>query len=266
MSGFFGMFNYGKAGPGIDKDGPQKKTIFIFFETFFRNFWKFIPINFIYNVIGLFGITKGIASVGLTNVARNIARDKHSFGLSDFFDTIKANFKQSLIAGIINTIIYGVLIADMFLFWTFASNENVKYIGIGFLGLVFILFTFMTYFMWTLIITFDFKLSEVYKNSYKFAFLNIKNNLVCFVAMVVLYAVLAILFRIFIENFLGLVLVLLILILCVPAYKFLMIQYAVFPSIKKYIIDPYYKEHPEDDVEKRRSLGLDVEDNETETE
>ena len=45
MAGFFGLFNYEKAGPGIRKDAPKKKTFIVFFETYFRNFWKFIPIN-----------------------------------------------------------------------------------------------------------------------------------------------------------------------------------------------------------------------------
>ena len=32
----------------------------------------------------------------------------------------------------------------------------------------------------------------------------------------------------------------------------------VFPSIKKYIIDPYYAEHKGEDIEKRRALGLEI--------
>ena len=45
-----------------------------------------------------------------------------------------------------------------------------------------------------------------------------------------------------------------------PSFKFLLVQFCVFPSIKKYIIDPYYLEHPEDDIEKRRDLGIEVEE------
>ena len=45
-----------------------------------------------------------------------------------------------------------------------------------------------------------------------------------------------------------------------PGFKFLLIQFFTFGSIKKYIIDPYYEEHPDADIEKRRDLGLDVPD------
>ena len=45
-----------------------------------------------------------------------------------------------------------------------------------------------------------------------------------------------------------------------PAFRFLMIQYFTFPAIKKFIIDPYYEEHPDEDIDKRRDLGIEVEE------
>ena len=105
MAGFFGLFNYEKEGPGISKNAPKKKTFIVFFETFFRNFWKFITINLVYDLISVPVLTNGLASAGLTNVTRNIARDKHSFGLRDFFDTLKKKWKQALPAAIINTLV-----------------------------------------------------------------------------------------------------------------------------------------------------------------
>ena len=106
MAGFFGLFNYEKEGPGISKNAPKKKGFIVFFETFFRNFWKFIVINLVYGLISLPVLTNGLASAGLTNVTRNIARDKHSFGVSDLWDTVKKNWKQALPAGIIKLVIY----------------------------------------------------------------------------------------------------------------------------------------------------------------
>ncbi len=45
----FGLFNYSKEGPGISKNEPKKRTFVVFFETFFRNFWKFIPVSLVYS-------------------------------------------------------------------------------------------------------------------------------------------------------------------------------------------------------------------------
>ena len=100
MAGFFGLFDYSKEGPGISKNAPKKKAFFVFFETFFRNFWKFMLINVVYVLLCFPIVTHGMATAGITNVTRNIARDKHSFGISDFFETIRKNLKQSLAVGI----------------------------------------------------------------------------------------------------------------------------------------------------------------------
>jgi len=48
-------------------------------------------------------------------------------------------------------------------------------------------------------------------------------------------------------------------ILLYPAFNALLVQFCIFPSIKKFIIDPYYAEHPNEDIEKRRRLGLEIE-------
>ena len=167
---FFGLFNYNKEGPGISKDAPKKRTFIVFFETFLRNLWKFIPVN----LISLPLLTSGLASAGITNVARNTARDKHSFGLSDFFETIKKNWKQALLAGIINIFIYAILLFDMWFFYN--SEGTMAQIGMGMSFTMLFIFTVMNYFIWTLIITFKFNLKQVYKNSFKFVFINLKNN------------------------------------------------------------------------------------------
>ena len=260
MAGFFGLFNYEKEGPGISKNAPKKKTFIVFFETFFRNFWKFITINLVYGIISLPVLTNGLANAGITNVTRNIARDKHSFGLSDFFDTIKKNWKQSLIAGIINTIIYIVLGFDIFFFYNLEDN-TVASISLGVALSILIIFTMMQYYIWTLIITFKFKLSQIYKNSFKFVFINFKNSIFCLLSLVLVHAV-YVGIAILLKNFLIAVIVieLMLYLLTYPAFKFLMVQYYVFPSIKKYIIDPYYRDHPDEDIEKRKDLGIEVEE------
>jgi len=43
-----------------------------------------------------------------------------------------------------------------------------------------------------------------------------------------------------------------------PAFRYLLVQFFTFGSIKKHIIDPYYEQHPDADIEKRRDLGLEV--------
>ena len=254
MAGFFGLFNYEKEGPGIEKDGPKKKTFIVFFETFFRNFWKFIPLNLVYIAITLPVLTNGLANVGITNVARNTARDKHSFGLSDFFETIKKNFKQGLLAGIINTVILFLITFSVWFYYTGKGTFAVIGLGIS-LAMLFV-FTVINFYLWTLIITFKFTLKQAYKNSFKFVFINMLKNLLCLLIRILIIAVnVAIIFLSGRYWIFVLLIELLILALTYPCFNALLIQYCTFPAIKKYIIDPYYKEHPEEDLENRRSLG-----------
>lgn len=260
MAGFFGLFNYEKEGPGISKNAPKKKTFFIFFETFFRNFWKFITINLVYCIMCIPVVTNGLAAVGLTNVTRNTARDKHSFGLSDFFETIKKNWRQALPAGIINVVVYLLLIFDIYYFSALES-DIFSAIGTGILLSLFFIFTIMNFYIWTLMITFNFSLKQLYKNSFKFVFLNFKKNLICFfVPLLILGIFVGMIFLL--SNFFLIVLLIEIMILLItfPGFQFLLTQYCVFPAIQKFIIDPYYRDHPNEDIEKRRSLGLEVEE------
>ncbi len=256
MAGFFGLFNFEKEGPGIAKDAPKKKTAIVFFETFFRNFWKFITINLVYTILNVFVITSGLTSAGYTHVARNTARDKHSFGLSDFFETIKKNWKQALGAGIINTIATAVLVVDIIFFW--GQNTTVGTIGLGISFFVAFLFLIMNFYIWTLMITFNYKLSQIYRNSFRFVFINLKMNLLCGIILLLIYGVFIAITLVLSRFAVVPALMMILSVCCIPGFRFLLIQYCTFPAIKKYIIDPYYAEHPDDDIELRRNLGLEV--------
>ena len=267
MAGFFGLFNYEKEGPGIEKDAPKKKGFVVFFETFFRNFWKFITINLVYVLISVPVVTTGLTACGLTHVARNTARDKHSFGLSDFFETIKKNWKQSLIAGILNVAILFLLfwITNFYHAQYGETGNFIHLIGLGLSLSLTLIFLLMKFYLWTLIITFNLTLKQVYKNSFKFVFINFKGNLLCglcLLAVYALYVAIILLIPYFIVWTIAAVLA-----LCtLPAFRFLLIQYFVFPSIKKHMIDPYYEQHPDDDIELRRNLGLEIEETAPEAE
>lgn len=263
MAGLFGFINYEKEGPGIYKDGPKKHVFIVFFETFFRNFWKFIPINLVYCLFCLPVFTNGLANAGITNVTRNTARDKHSFGLPDFFETIKKNAKQAVIVGIINTFIYALAILNAWFYLT-STKEIMQIIGLGFSFAVLFVFTIMQYYIWTLMITFDFKIKQIYSNSFKFVFVNLWKNLIVFFTNVLLLAISVALVFIF-NNFIVLFIEFVLFVGVYPCFNALLVQFCTFPSIKKFIIDPYYQEHPDADLEKRRNLGLDIPEEEKTT-
>lgn len=262
--GFFSG-NYYKEGPGVKKNERQKKEFFTFFEIYIRNFWKLFGIGFIYSAISVLtlGIGNGLAKAGMTHVVRSMGRQKHSFGLSDFFDTIKKNWKQSLILGFVNVVLMAVLALDIWYFWGYISNTEelavTQILGLGVSLSLLIVVTFIKYYIWTMTITFSLTIKQMVKNAFHFSFLNVGRNILIAVVMGLVYAGLYTLATV---NG-GFFVIAAILLACVvPGFKMSLVHANVFPSIKKYIIDPYYAEHKGEDIEKRRALGLEIDDDE----
>lgn len=233
----------------------QKTSFFRFFELWFQNLWMLVPINFVHCVISMLLIPSGLAQAGIANVTRNLTRDKHSFGLSDYFDTIKANWKQSLIVGILNLLVTVLLCFGLLFYYN--SEGIFSDIALGFLLICFVIFSFMRYYMWTIIITFDLPVSKIYKNSFLLAFVNFKSNLFVGVIELALYAA-VILTVVWIPHFIVLFLGTILAVFILPGFTNLLIQFNTFPTIQKYMIDPYYEAHPDEDISLRRSLSLDV--------
>lgn len=255
--GLGGFFNYEKPGPGVSKDAPKKKMFFSFLEVWFRNFWKLCLVSLIYSLIGLFLIPCGLAEAGMANVCRNLARDKHSFGLSDFFTTIKKNWKQALPVGLINLIITAALGYALYFYSVNGGILSVLAFGICFV--CFMVFTFMKYHIWLILITFKLPVKKIYKNCFLFAFVNLKYNIIIGVMSLLITGglIAAILLTYYPIIW---VVSILVMIAVMPGFINLFMQFCIFPKVKTLMIDPYYAEHKGEDVELRRGLGLEVEE------
>ena len=78
-----GFYNYTKSGKGVDKNGPQKKPFFKFWELFGRKFWNFFTLNLVYVVFCLPVVTFGPATAALTHVMRKYCLEDPIFPVSD---------------------------------------------------------------------------------------------------------------------------------------------------------------------------------------
>lgn len=278
MAGFFGMFNYAKEGPGVAKDAPKKRTFFAFMEIYGRKFWKLAMAGLLWAITCIPIVTRGWADAGLTFITRNFSREKHAFIKEDFIDIIKKNRKNALIIGIINNIVTGIFIFNliftlrhvfpgvMLLFgWT---PEQVKALGeLDTMGLIlmalsligYITFTWMKYYIPFLMITFKLSIKQVYKNAFLFAASNMKVNLLISVILIAIYILLLFVLMLFPYAMVA-VLLLMLSLTILPAFRSFLIQYSIFPAIKRLIIDPYYEANPNADKQARLDLGLDVEE------
>lgn len=247
------FFNYNKVGPGVSKNEPEKKSFWRFFELFGRNFWKLVIANLWTVLLSLPVLTVGLAQAGLTYITRTVSRDRHIFVTSDFFETIKKNWKQALPIGIIDTVITVILIFDLYFFYLI-SNTTLGIVCLAVSVFITLLFIFSGYYRYMLVITFQLKLSQIYKNSFLLAICGFFRNLLTTLCLGVLYAVTFAL-AYFTGGF-GMLILFLLLLCIVPALRSFIIQFINFPVVLKYIIEPYYNEHPDEDIEKRRDLGL----------
>ena len=278
MAGFFGMFNYAKEGPGVAKNAPKKRTFFAFMEIYGRKFWKLAIAGLLWALTTLPIVTRGWADAGLTFITRNFSREKHAFIKEDFIDSIKKNRKNALIIGIINNTVTGIFIFNliftlrhvfpgvMLLFgWT---PEQVKALGeLDTMGLIlmalsligYVTFTWMKYYIPFLMITFKLSIKQVYKNAFLFAAANMKVNLLISAILILIYVLMLFILLTFPYVMVALLLIIFSLTI-LPAFRSFLIQYSIFPAIKRLIIDPYYEANPNADKQARRDLGLDVED------
>jgi len=263
MAGFFGLFDYSKPGPGVHKNAPKKKSFVIFFEILFRKFWKLITANLLFILVSLPLLTTGLASAGLTYITRNFAREKHAFIAGDFFDTIKKNWKQALAVGIINLIVTVVIAFDI---WFFYQNANgiVGNIMLAVMLSVALILNFMKYYIYIMLVTFKLKFKQLLKNSLIFAFAGLARNFMLLIIFGLCYALGVLI--LFLSLPVGIAVLSLMFIFIFPAFRTLLIQFTVFPLIKKHMIIPYYKEHPGEDIEAKRALNLLDEDQEEQEE
>lgn len=195
--------NYEKEGPGVKKDERKKKGIFLFFEIFFRRFVKlmksgallfifslptmilmsFIVFMFVSNIttdinwqarlmisftvmIALMWGT-GPASAGFSYTAKCFTNKEHSWIVSDFFERLKKNFKQSLIVTLIDLVVLTIGGTAIYSYIHVSQNSgSVIWFALCNLSiLAMLIYTFMHIHIYQIMISYECTIKELYKNS-----------------------------------------------------------------------------------------------------
>lgn len=251
----FKLFNPAKPGPGVSKNGPQKKRFFLFWELYFRKFGKLIQANLIYVLFSLPLVTVGLADVGLTYITRNFTREKHAFVWSDFVGTIKKNWKQALPIGLLNAVMEIVLVIDVYYYSHLDIQSSVTRVIVTAIAmLLLVVFTFMRYYIPLMIVTFKLNWKQMYKNALIFAFVNVFPNLLITLFVGVFYFL--VYAALFTANYPLLAVLVFYYLFFFPAFRSFLIQFCIFPKVKKHMIDPYYEEHPQEDHAEKQALGI----------
>ena len=258
------LFNPSKPGPGVSKNGPRKKPFFLFWELYFRKFWKLMQANLLYVLFSLPVVTVGLAEVGLTYITRNFTREKHAFIWGDFVATIKKNWKQALPIGFINLIVQLVLFYNIYFYSSMQIESSVTRIAMTAAAmLIFVIFTFMQYYMPLMIITFKLSWKQLYKNALIFSLVAIFQNLLISVPIALFWVLLwASVLSLAQGAFIPLIFMLFWYVLFFPAFRSFLTQFCIFPKVQKHMIDPYYRDHPNEGQVEKQALNIPDEENE----
>jgi len=182
-------------------------------------------------------VTWGWQNIGASYLTRNMVRGEPVFVISDYFYSIKKNWRQGLIFGIIDFILIFVLLTDIIYFITSLEmsfvNDIMMFLSFG----LAVLYLIMRRYIYLLLITFDIKIWKAFKNGFIFSVLGLKRNAMAALGEVLILAV----------NF-ALIILLLPYNIAVPlilplvyyfATSFYISSYAYYPVIEKHMITPY---------------------------
>lgn len=119
---------------------------------------------FLFSLIVYSNGTGGASACGLVNVLRKYVSDNHAWVWQDFIDAFKRCFKKATVAYVIDLVTTGVLIIN-FGFYNVQTGP-VAFVLRTVLFLVIFIWVMMHVYIYPVITTFDFKLKDVYKNSF----------------------------------------------------------------------------------------------------
>lgn len=263
-----GLFNYSKPGSGVSKDAPPKKRIVFFFELLGRKFKDLIKVNLLFWIpmgiavalfylLGFWGINVIYVNYlpfilvmpfwgGLTYITRNFAREEHAFLFGDFKDTVKTNWKPFLIHGVVTYLFISLMFISFQFYWLKAAEYPILYVPIVICAIASLIFLFMQYYIPLMIVTFDLKMRDVYKNAFILAFAGFKQNLIVTLAGLVLFFLLWILMTL---HYIVTLIVLLLLFLLVFSFLSFLINFTVYPVIETYLIKPLYTKSEDEEQE-----------------
>ncbi len=195
--------------------------------------------------VALFAIiTWGWQSVGAAYVSRGLVRHDPVFPLSDYFHAIKKNLRQGFVIGLIDALIILILSFDfcyLFVSSTGVMSEILLFIISGMI----LIYLFMRKYIYLLCITFDMKITKIFKNALIFTVLGIKRNFVGAIGSIFLLAV-NLTLGILCMNFNFIIPLMLPLVYFIGTSHYIS-AYSVYPVIDKYMIEPYKTPEPEAD-------------------
>ncbi len=193
----------------------------------------------LYAISALFIFTFGPVNAGCTYIVRNLVKGEHVFMWQDFITTIKQNWKQALPMGILDL---AVLALGLYSLTSYYYNYANYYVFFWMMILILVLYSFIRFYLYTIMVTFELKFFQIIKNSMIFCIIGFGRNLILFAGIALLVFLTLWLGSLFLP--IGVISLFMILF----SSSAFMGMYAAYPKIKKYMIDPYYTQSEQEET------------------
>lgn len=256
----------------------EKNSILKYFEILKDKFFKIVLLNIIFFtvltllLVAIMGISAAMTSffgeisdlwtlltfsplillgpvfAAIMKMLRDYVREEPGFFVEDFKKAFKDNFKQSIIISTLQYVVIWIIIISIRFYYALSDQGIFYTIGLGVTIFVALAVFVASYYLYMMTVTLKLKIKEIIKNSFIFAMLCFLRNILLTIILVFWIIINAFLVYLAIVSGSGLVYGLVISVFMVLAFgiAFYTIAFFTFPPIKKYILDPYYEEHPEE--------------------
>lgn len=256
----------------------EKNSVFNYFEILKNKFFKIVILNSIFFTVltlclilimaisslitSIFGtvsnvfdmlialplIILGPFTAAIIKVMRDFVRQEPGFFWQDFKGAFKSNFKQSIVIALFQYLLtWAIIIATQF-YWQIAKESIFGTIGLGVTFFVAIALVVASYYLYMMTVTLKLSVKEIIKNSFIFTMLCFGKNILLTLILAVWLLIVGafIMTAIASENALLYGLAICLLMTLAFGIAFYSVAFLTFPSIKKYILDPYYEQHEEE--------------------
>lgn len=198
-----------------------------------------MKLNLLYCLFLIPVVTIGPATAAFFKILKNYTQEKNAFIWMDFWEAIRKNLKQSLIAQFVMLLPAAGIGYGMYFYLHLAKEQTGYYYVFAFCVLLACVLIVMNYYVYLMIITVDLPLSAIFKNALLLVFAGLKNS---FFALVI-PAVVLIIYSILVDMMPWL---LILLPLGLISFIGFIIVFNCYPVIEKYVINPFYEAKNED--------------------
>lgn len=181
-------------------------------------------------------------NLAFTRITRDYVQEAPSFMFHDIWDTIKKNWWQSGVIGLFQY--FGASVLVLGLNWYYSYFNSGMFFKIGFFICLFMVYVYlsMNFYLGLMQVTLDMNLRKIFKNAFYFSVICLWKNLLTILVIALLLFVFFILLIVGMAQSLVMSLTFTAIMIFLFGFIFYFVTFMTYPSVRKFVIDPYYAE------------------------